>query len=75
MVVGVPSDLNTLDIVVSPGRNSWSAGERGGGGGVGRDKEGKRWEAVRYTDNGIRLKHSEGERKRPPPISCLSNNA
>lgn len=26
---GVPSDLNTSDIVVSPGRNSWSAGERG----------------------------------------------
>ena len=35
---GVLSDLNTLDIVVSPGRNSWSAGEMGGGG----DKEGGR---------------------------------
>lgn len=29
---GVLSDLNTSDIVVSPGRNSWSAGERGGRG-------------------------------------------
>lgn len=39
---------------------SWREGWEGG-----RDKEGKRWEAVRYTDNGIRLKHSEGERERP----------
>lgn len=29
---GLRSDLNTSDIVVSPGRNSWSAGERGGRG-------------------------------------------
>lgn len=28
----VLSDLNTSDIVVSPGRNSWSAGEKGGRG-------------------------------------------
>lgn len=37
---GVLSDLNTSDIVVSPGRNSWSAGERSGRGqgqGGGRD--------------------------------------
>lgn len=54
--VCVLSDLNTSDIVMGPGRNSWSAGEKsGGGGGVRREK---RWEAVRYTDNGIRLKHS-----------------
>lgn len=57
---GVLSDLNTSDIVVSPGRNSWSAGEQGGRG-VGI-RSGKRWEAVRYADNGIRLKHSVGER-------------
>lgn len=30
---GLLSDLNTSDIVASPGRNSWSAGEGGGGGG------------------------------------------
>lgn len=40
----------------------------------GGDKEGKRWEAVRYTDNGIRLKHSGvGE----SPFLCIvpSNTA
>lgn len=36
---GLLSDLNTSDIVVSPGRNSWSAGEKGGGGGG--EKEGE----------------------------------
>lgn len=68
--VCVLSDLNTSDIVMGPGRNSWSAGEKSGGG----DKEGKRWEAVRYTDNGIRLKHSGvGE----SPFLCIvpSNTA
>lgn len=33
------SDLNTSDIVVSPDRNSWSAGESGVGGGG--DKKGE----------------------------------
>lgn len=32
VVGGLLSDLNTSDIVVSPGRNSWSAGEWGGRG-------------------------------------------
>lgn len=36
--VCVLSDLNTSDIVMGPGRNSWSAGEKSGGG----DKEGKK---------------------------------
>lgn len=55
------SDLNTSDIVMSP-RNSWSAGEvweQSESGGV----EGK---AVRYTDNGIRLKHSVKWHKAQP---------
>lgn len=57
------SDLNTSDIVVSPGRNSWSAGEKGGCGEAGiRKGRRRRWEAVRYTDNGIRLKHSVRDR-------------
>lgn len=30
--VCVLSDLNTSDIVMGPGRNSWSAGEKSGGG-------------------------------------------
>lgn len=52
--VCVLSDLNTSDIVMGPGRNSWSAGEKSGGA-IRREK---RCEVVRYTDNGIRLKHS-----------------
>lgn len=39
---GALSDLNTSDIVVSPGRNSWSAGERGGrGAGIRRGRDGR----------------------------------
>lgn len=39
--VCVLSDLNTSDIVMGPGRNSWSAGEKSGGGGIRREKDGR----------------------------------